>query len=269
MTRIRRLTAGMLGGGALALLSFVGPASATVMIQIVGIQDRSATTILGSAFSTLDFGNSLAANSYIGNVIAPNGGWTFSATKGSGLFTGADNGLTASPYGDSPPNSFATKGYLSAEGANQNGGPSQGVVTLSSTQSLTSINVLWGTVDNAAGRNVVLGSTVTDTVDGAAIETAMVAFLTAYQLANPGSCLGCAITDGNWEAYVKLTDFTAFNSITFSDNQTNAFEFNVGPAPSRVGGVPEPSTWAMLLLGFVGVGFMAYRRKAHPALRLV
>ena len=25
--------------------------------------------------------------------------------------------------------------------------------------------------------------------------------------------------------------------------------------------VPEPSTWAMLILGFVGVGFMAYRRR--------
>jgi len=30
--------------------------------------------------------------------------------------------------------------------------------------------------------------------------------------------------------------------------------------------VPEPSTWAMMLLGFVGLGFMAYRRKAKPAL---
>jgi hypothetical protein len=25
--------------------------------------------------------------------------------------------------------------------------------------------------------------------------------------------------------------------------------------------VPEPSTWAMMFLGFAGVGFMAYRRK--------
>lgn len=28
---------------------------------------------------------------------------------------------------------------------------------------------------------------------------------------------------------------------------------------------PEPSTWAMMLLGFAGVGFMAYRRKSKPA----
>jgi hypothetical protein len=29
-----------------------------------------------------------------------------------------------------------------------------------------------------------------------------------------------------------------------------------------VAAVPEPSTWAMLILGFLGVGLMAYRRKA-------
>jgi hypothetical protein len=33
--------------------------------------------------------------------------------------------------------------------------------------------------------------------------------------------------------------------------------------------VPEPSTWAMLLLGFAGVGFMTYRRKSKPALMAV
>jgi hypothetical protein len=30
--------------------------------------------------------------------------------------------------------------------------------------------------------------------------------------------------------------------------------------------VPEPSTWAMMILGFAGVGFVAYRRKSKPAL---
>jgi hypothetical protein len=30
--------------------------------------------------------------------------------------------------------------------------------------------------------------------------------------------------------------------------------------------VPEPSTWAMMILGFCGVGFMAYRRKNQMAL---
>ena len=28
----------------------------------------------------------------------------------------------------------------------------------------------------------------------------------------------------------------------------------------EVAAVPEPSTWAMMILGFAGVGFIAYRR---------
>jgi hypothetical protein len=30
--------------------------------------------------------------------------------------------------------------------------------------------------------------------------------------------------------------------------------------------VPEPSTWAMMILGFAGVGFLAYRRRQTAAL---
>jgi hypothetical protein len=34
--------------------------------------------------------------------------------------------------------------------------------------------------------------------------------------------------------------------------------------------VPEASTWAMMILGFAGVGFLAYRRRGQgQALRLV
>jgi hypothetical protein len=32
---------------------------------------------------------------------------------------------------------------------------------------------------------------------------------------------------------------------------------------TAVQAVPEPSTWAMMILGFCGLGFMAYRRKQH------
>jgi len=38
--------------------------------------------------------------------------------------------------------------------------------------------------------------------------------------------------------------------------------------PGGVSSVPEPSTWAMMILGFMGVGFMAYRRKSQGHLRL-
>lgn len=44
--------------------------------------------------------------------------------------------------------------------------------------------------------------------------------------------------------------------------------------PPNVGAVPEPSTWAMLLIGFAGIGFAAYRRsgagmRGHKTLRMV
>jgi hypothetical protein len=35
----------------------------------------------------------------------------------------------------------------------------------------------------------------------------------------------------------------------------------------EVAAVPEPSTWAMMILGFAGLGFMAYRRKNSPTFR--
>jgi hypothetical protein len=41
----------------------------------------------------------------------------------------------------------------------------------------------------------------------------------------------------------------------------------VGLKLSSVPPVPEPSSWAMLLIGFAGVGFMAYRRQQQHATR--
>ena len=51
-----------------------------------------------------------------------------------------------------------------------------------------------------------------------------------------------------------ITGLTSFNSLVFSDVGANAFEFNVAA-------VPETSTWIMMILGFAGVGFFAYRKK--------
>jgi hypothetical protein len=37
---------------------------------------------------------------------------------------------------------------------------------------------------------------------------------------------------------------------------------------TQISAVPEPATWAMMILGFFGIGFMAYRRKSRSAFRL-
>ena len=39
----------------------------------------------------------------------------------------------------------------------------------------------------------------------------------------------------------------------------------LGDVTIQVNAIPETSTWAMLILGFAGIGFMAYRRKSQPA----
>jgi hypothetical protein len=78
----------------------------------------------------------------------------------------------------------------------------------------------------------------------------------------------------NWES--ETYTFTASGDSTLLDligsSANNAF---IGLADvsvvqtGTVSAVPEPSTWAMMILGFVGVGVMAYRRKQNgPALRL-
>jgi hypothetical protein len=62
------------------------------------------------------------------------------------------------------------------------------------------------------------------------------------------ACLGCTSSS-------TLSDV----SISFG---TNGFS-----VPATLLAVPEPSTWAMMILGFFGVGFMAYRRKRQGAFR--
>jgi hypothetical protein len=52
------------------------------------------------------------------------------------------------------------------------------------------------------------------------------------------------------------------NSTVDGVNINNATRWSV----AEVSPVPEPSTWAMMILGFAGIGFMAYRRKSKPAL---
>jgi hypothetical protein len=66
------------------------------------------------------------------------------------------------------------------------------------------------------------------------------------------ACSGCSLTD------------TISNvSISFG---TEGFSV---PANPTVGAVPEPSTWAMMILGFAGVGFLAYRRRGQASFRLL
>jgi PEP-CTERM motif len=54
-------------------------------------------------------------------------------------------------------------------------------------------------------------------------------------------------------------------SLTVAPDQANSIAVS---GQILVQAVPEPSTWAMMILGFMGVGFMAHRRKGRSTFRL-
>ncbi|WP_065756004.1 PEP-CTERM sorting domain-containing protein [Bradyrhizobium paxllaeri] len=69
-----------------------------------------------------------------------------------------------------------------------------------------------------------------------------------------------------WTVYSAIFTASAANPYTFALNfhgqGVPAGDFVVDNA--SVAAVPEASTWAMMILGFVGVGFLAYRRRETP-----
>jgi hypothetical protein len=51
-----------------------------------------------------------------------------------------------------------------------------------------------------------------------------------------------------------------------SDNLFDSISGSVTVTPFTPGGVPEPSTWAMMLVGFAGIGFLGYRKTVKAGL---
>lgn len=74
-------------------------------------------------------------------------------------------------------------------------------------------------------------------------------------------------------AFSFLGPFISFNPhasgvYTFDLKLLDSADRQLGEVAIQVNAIPEPSTWAMMILGFLGVSFMAYRRRNHqqPAL---
>lgn len=69
------------------------------------------------------------------------------------------------------------------------------------------------------------------------------------------------------------TDYSYTFFVANAGQYDLSFNFNSGQTPAKdvlldavsIAAVPEPSTWAMMILGFAGVGFMAYRRRSSQA----
>jgi hypothetical protein len=67
---------------------------------------------------------------------------------------------------------------------------------------------------------------------------------------------------------LDLGDLSGNNSleIFYADRAQVGAVLGVSLTGATVSAVPEPSTWAMIILGFAGMGFMAYRRRDRVAL---
>jgi len=83
-------------------------------------------------------------------------------------------------------------------------------------------------------------------------------------------CANKTTSDGT---YARLRSVDSEETSFYSDDQHLSAagqrilaEYEYGLLQTAI---PEPSTWAMMILGFAGVGYMAYRRKSKPALMAV
>jgi hypothetical protein len=66
--------------------------------------------------------------------------------------------------------------------------------------------------------------------------------------------------DGNQSRSFNVTFTGAFDSVVLRSGTQNALEVdNIAAA------VPEASTWAMMILGFLGLGFVGYRKSSKTA----
>ncbi len=109
----------------------------------------------------------------------------------------------------------------------------------------TSLSIYWGSIDGDVDETI--NNSLAITVDGFT--------LTGNDLVALGALGTGNETDPRDNQLVRITGLAPFTQVEFSSTG-NAFEFTLGP------GVPEASTWAMMTLGFAGLGYAAFRRNA-------
>ena len=152
--------------------------------------------------------------------------------------TGSSSGQYATPFGDTT--RFASVGTLTA--------PATSTLLLSGSNNY--VGLYWGSID------AYNSLTVTDASGDHVVNSANFSSILTPAIGNqgPGGSL-----------YINIFTDSAITKLTFFSNQA-AFEFD----NLTVAAVPEASTWAMMILGFLGLGFLGYRKsvKSGSAFRM-
>jgi len=167
--------------------------------------------------------------------------WTLAGGT-AGTKKGSTSGVDAAPLGmGSDPTTGTTYMAVQAGGSE--------TATFATPQ--TSLSIYWGSIDGdiCGGGSSSCGNlnSVSITVDGVTLTGAD---LIGMDGVKGLGCQSCAFDN----QLVTIAGLDPFTSVTFATS-ANAFEFSLVPTP-----VPEPSTWAMLMLGFAGLGYAAFRR---------
>jgi hypothetical protein len=193
--------------------------------------------------------------------IASPGNWSAFDNVGVGLSTGStatNSGLIM----------FTTDGKVAVgTNVNVNAAPAGdashylwGVrgATITFANAVTSFDIYWGSIDgNGNNNNYLVLNVGSDKITGND--------LVSMGLAN-GAGNQFDIFDNQW---FQISDTNPFTSFSVSST-TNAFEFDMaGPSVTQTSGVPEPSTWAIMLVGFAGLGYAAFHRRKDSAPRVM
>jgi hypothetical protein len=172
-------------------------------------------------------------------------GITWTLVSGSAATEkGTKAGVYAAPLGMGTSTTTGTT-YMAVEG----GGTE--MATWATAQ--TSLSIYWGSIDaNVCGGGSSSCGNINDlsiTVDGFT--------LTGTDLMAMGAAGTGSQTLPSDNELVRITGLAPFTEVQFHTTR-NAFEFSLGSSSS----VPEPATWAMMMLGFAGLGYTAFRRNS-------
>jgi hypothetical protein len=116
----------------------------------------------------------------------------------------------------------------------------------------TSLRLYWGSID---GDVCTSGSSSCGNLNSISITMNGGYTLTGAELIGMDGVEGEGLQGNSADnQLVTIAGLSPFTSVTFATTE-NAFEFSILP-------VPEPSTWAMMLLGFAGLGYAAFRRNS-------
>jgi hypothetical protein len=124
--------------------------------------------------------------------------------------------------------------------------------TLALASDYTKFGVYWGSIDLSNSITFYNNDVQVYAISGGQVP----GFAAQNENANP-------LTSNPRNQYVNITfnDGIAFDKVVFTNGTTRAFEIdNIALAGSPVSAVPELSTWLMMIVGFAGVGGLAYRR---------